>query len=389
MYDLGLTADNKRRFEETLVRDHQINIRVEVLDLNHENPLDISDRVLEGQVDVEASAQITTRSLQMTLLDPHASMGFDSGDPSDGVMFLDRMIRAVYEVYVPELTGSTTKWVSVPVFTGPVTKMDRTGSTVKIEASGKEVLANVVWTSFNITEGTNKYTAIRTIMGKAGESHYRLRSTTGRMPNALGMAHPKKFWEESRKIASSLDDYLFYNGDGTLVGKPYPNGVIFTFKNGIHGSVLGEPAISYDPATARNVVRVIGKKPTTGETPSYTYYASDTHPLSAANIGRNGVKRYLPEVIRSDSYRTIEACKARAISYLTAKLKEIIEVKFDSLVIPHLEPNDMCNITTNKMSMDFQLSSFTIPLTHAGIMTVGYRKSQTIYKTRIRRKPPV
>ena len=137
MFDTGLSLADRAIFERDLCLDHQAFIRIVNMSLEHDDLHDISDRLMDGQVTYDANAEITTRSLTMVLMDPNASLGFDTGNPTGGILFADRMVQVHYEVFSRGLW----RWVSVPIFTGPVSKMTRNGSTISVEAQGKETLA--------------------------------------------------------------------------------------------------------------------------------------------------------------------------------------------------------------------------------------------------------
>ncbi len=381
MYKLGLKSSDMAAFNRTLRTSHAIAIRMLVLDLEGKKPVDISAQLLDGQVTIEAGAKFNTRLLSATLSDPHASLGIDSLNPADGMLFADRMIRVYYRVHVLELD----RWVSVPIFTGPITKLDRAGTIIKVEASSKEHLAQQVWGTYTIPKGVYKSTAIKRIMMKAGENKFNLRETKAKIPNPIRLGPTMTYWGQARQIARSLDYRLFYDGMGVLVSRTHSPKSVYTFRDGDNGTVLTDPEISYDPALIKNTVRVYGKKKKKGRTPRYTAVANQSHPLSPRSLGRNGQPRHLFEIIKSDSYRTDAECKRRAKSFLEARTSEIIDISFDALPIPHLEPYDICTVVTGKMSMRFTLKSYTIPLTAGGVMTIGYRKKHTINRSKIRR----
>lgn len=370
----GTTAAEAKLWLADLVDDHQVHIKIESITLDHDDPRDMSDRLLDGQVTVSAVAEVSTRELTVSLLDPDATLGFDSGDPADGVMFADRMLRVLYGTRGQRLK----RWVYVPIFTGPVTALDRDGYVVALRASSKEILGGEVWAGFTVKKGTNKVDAIKQIMAKSGESRWRTSATTSKLGAQLSVANPQTFWLAAKKVAQSIDRQIFYDGDGKLVVRPAPTAVSYTFSEGEGGSVLTEPQVSYDPASLKNVVQVKGRKPKKGKTPVYNAYAPSDHPLSPRRLGRNGQPRYIAEKFQSDSYRSLAECKKRAITLLESKLTETINVKFDALVIPHLEPNDKCKVAVGRMDLDFWLREYTIPLTPGGVMTVGYVRRQKL-----------
>src|SRR5690606_5804143 len=95
MLDLGLSSSQKKRFHALLASHHSIYIRLQIMDLEHGYLDDISDQLIDGQVTVDASADVT-RSLSLDLLDPRNTLHLDSDSPSAGALFADRMIRVIY-----------------------------------------------------------------------------------------------------------------------------------------------------------------------------------------------------------------------------------------------------------------------------------------------------
>lgn len=391
MLDLGLSTSDYKSYMDTLTRTHRMKVRMYMMSTEHKNIVEIKNTILNGQVTVNADAQITTRVLTAELLDPHNSLGWEAEDPTEAVMFIDQMLQIYYCVYVPELSRDN-KWVEVPIFTGPVVNVERNGAVLEIEANGKEVLAQEVWKSFKIAKNTNKATAVRTVMTKAGESGSTMSiySTSGKT-NEISVAHPKKFWTEARRIASTVDHYGFYDGRGHFITKPYPKetSLSFTFTDGTidqgnkqSSSILSDVELVFDVSEVKNTVKVTGKKKGKKAAPTHTAYPPTSHILHPTNLGRNGQPLYLvEEPIQDDKYTTKAACKKAAETRLNARVKTAIKIKFDSVVIPHLEPHDWVGMMTNRISHNFKMDEYTIPLTSDGKMAVGYTRRLNVSST--------
>src|SRR5690625_3591526 len=135
MIPLGLSAARQREFHQALLGDALI-VRpvVHVLTLDHKLIADVSDIVVDGSVNFQNDAD-TTRSAQVSLIDPHGHIGFGDYDPSRGALFLDNMVR-IQQVY--DWPTNKGRPVVVPLFTGPVVAMDRDAFTVSVECLGKE-----------------------------------------------------------------------------------------------------------------------------------------------------------------------------------------------------------------------------------------------------------
>jgi hypothetical protein len=419
MYTPGFTVEEVRQFENRLFRDHQIRIRVDMLDLNMNPAPNISDLtpyLLDGQLTVSAAADVSTRTLTASFLDPNAELGLDTGDPDDGIMYADRMLRIWYGVYVPEVSRLD-KWMEIPIFTGPIVKFDRSESGIAIECAGKEVLAGEVWETYTIPKGTNKIEAIKMILRKGGENFFGNLGGTASVLGAdiVGVRTPTTsstnssksndkpegtvMWSQAEDIAQGMGKYLFYDGMGYVQMRDFPETSTFTFKDGDGGSVLKEPQITFDPSLLKNVVRVEGKQPSKGSAPVATAIAGSGHPLSPWILGRmvspNGtignevmVPRYLPEYIQSDKYTSTAACQSAADQALKERLDQSIELNFDTLVVPHVEMNGYYTLSTSRPAIEttFRMRNYSIPLNASGVMTVGYTKNQIINRMAIRNR---
>lgn len=420
MYTPGFSVEEVRQFESRLFRDHEIRIGVTLLDLNM-NPApsisDLSKYLLDGQVTVSAAADVSTRSLSATFLDPEAVLGLDTGDPDDGVLYADRMLRISYEVFVPEV-DRLDKWMKIPIFTGPITKFDRSAGVLSVEASGKETLAGLVWETYTIPKGTNKIEAIKKILRKGGENFFgNLGTTTGVLSSDLvGIVTPTSstssssssskdtpegtvMWSQAENIAQGLSRYLYYDGMGYVQMRQFPTTPEFTFRDGVGGSVLKEPQITFDPTLLKNAVRVEGKAPTSGAAPKGSFVAPREHPLSPWSLGRmvspDGtignevlVPTYLPEFIQSDSYTTAAACATAAQEAVMSRINQSIELNFDTLVVPHAEMNGQYTLSTATPALEtsFRLRNYSIPLNSSGVMTVGYTQNQIVNRPAIRNR---
>ena len=392
---------------------------MQLLDLNMKPVTglnELSSFLLDGQLTVSAGADVSTRTLASTFLDPNAVLGLDTGSPQDGVLYADRMIRATYQVYVPEWTRQD-KWASIPIFTGPITKFDRSSGVLSLECSGKETLAGLVWVTYTIPKGTNKIEAIKQILRKGGENYFGNLGTTTSVTSSdiVGIVTPTSsttstsstaatpeatvMWSQAEDIAQGMGKFLFYDGEGYVQMRDFPETSTWTFRDGNGGSVLKEPQVTFDPTLLKNAIRVEGKAPTTGSAPKASAVAAASHPLSPWSLGRmvspNGtignevlVPQYLPEFIQSDSYTTTAACQTAANQALQERLDQSIELNFDSLVVPHVEMNGYYTLSTEQPSINtsFRLRNYSIPLNASGVMTVGYTKNQIINKTAIRNR---
>jgi hypothetical protein len=138
----------------------------------------------------------------------------------------------------------------------------------------------------------------------------------------------------------------------------------------------------------KNLIWVKGGIPKGSKTAVSVYVAADkTHPLSPQRLGRNGVPRYLLEVIEDDTIRSKVEAEEKAGETLNDRLLQTVEVSFDAMPIPHLEPGDMVRIQTDEYSTSFRLREFSIPLVAGDSMSIGYVKNMAIRKGAVGWKP--
>lgn len=394
MLPLGLTGAEQRALHRTLADSHSVRVDVAVTDLNGDVLSRLDPDAISGQVNVDADAPVT-RSLTMSILDPSHSLALDSDSPADGALYLDRMLHVVYSVKVPTLG-----WVDVPVFTGPVTKVDRAGELVNVECQGKEALAlGAFWYPMTLKKGHDKVGAIRTILrDRAGENRFDFPDLAARLHRTASFGRQSVPWTEARRIARSMNRQLFYDGRGVCRLRAYP-GHGFTFRSGDGGLIVGAPQVAYSTERVRNAVWVKGGKPkgvATDDDPNtpapksvpdvqFRDVASPSHPLSPVRLGRNGVSRFLLEVIENPRIRSRAEAKRVARRRLNDLLMEAVDVTFESLPVPHLEPMDIIRVTTREATVQVRLRSYSLPLVVGENMSVGFHKLVSVPRRRNRR----
>ena len=382
MLPLGLSTSERAAFEATLRTSYERRVEILILDMAQNTLATITHRLLDGQVVVDADADVT-RSASLTLLDPTHSLNFDTESPDDGALFLDRMIRVNYCVYVPALA----RWIEVPVFTGPVTSLERDGAQVQIEAQGKESIARqAVWNPYTKPKGAVVVDVIKDLMQRrAGENRFDLPTGTARLTKPVTLPREAIVWDEAKKLASYRG--LWYDGRGWLRMQDTSASPVFTFKTGDGGLVLTRPKVSFSTEDVKNVVSVTGGVPKGSKTAVRgAAYAPASHPLNHGRLGRNGVPRYMVEFVEDDTLRTTAEASRRADQILAPLLLETVQVQFDAMPVPHLEPHDVVSLRTDDFSADFRLRQFTIPLVSGSPMPVGYYRKLTPKSRKIRRR---
>lgn len=391
MFRADLTGTELRAFHRALRGHHSLQVSVLVLNLDHEQLGDLSQEFLDGQVNFDTAGEVS-RSLTLSFLDVGRTMDFDSDSPANGALYGNRMIRIVYRVRVDELA----RWVSIPLFTGPVVKLDRAGDVVTVECQGKEVLAQgAAWRPMTVRKGVPKVDAIRRIMReRGGESRFDLPDLKARLPKAVSMGRQASPWGAASRIAESMDRRLEYDGRGRLCLRPKRPNPVFTFSDGEAGEILTEPQLAFDTANVANVVWVKGGKPRAKRRDNETRAEFETrqdkergirrhavagrrHPLSPfwpRGLGRPDAPRFLLHMIENDHIRSEREAQKRANTALRNLLEQAVDVTFDALPVPHLEPGDRVMVRTRDFAMGFRLTQASIPLKHDGVMSVNYHK---------------
>lgn len=383
MQTLGLTTAERRAYERALRGSHTRRVDVDVLDLNGNTLASLAPVLIDGQVNVDMDAEVT-RSATLTFLDPNRTLNFDTDSPDDGALYADRMIQIRYGIYVEELE----RYVYATVFTGPVTGLSREGATVSVEAQGKEALIRgAIWEPLTLRKGLEVTAGLRALIrDRGGETRTSIPgkfNAYGRpvtLPKTRSLDRFAAIWETALGLAKGIDRQLFYTGDGVATLRPWPSSVVYTFTDGEGGSILGDLSVDYQLDDLKNVVVVRGQPPSGAKGIVWgRAQAPKQHPLSPERLGRTGAPRYLVELREDSSIRTDAEAKKLAERILEKVLKESIDVNFDSLPVPHLEPGDMVRVQTDDFTLSFRLRKFAIPLAPSGAppMPVGYLKRLT------------
>lgn len=386
MIALGLSAADLRLFNASLATHHSVRVTVQVLDLNHAYKGDLTGYLLDGQVNIDGSAEVT-RSMTAEFRDPDGRIQFDSSSPADGALYYDRMLRVIYSVKSDLLP----RWVDVPIFCGPVTKVTRTADSINVEAQGKESLVIppvAAFTGRTYAKGWSRARLVAEIMRTyGGETKFSIPSLTDRTPGPVVMQPESNIWATAKSVNGSFSaQHLFYDGRGVLVRRPRPRTSVFTFSTGRGGNVTTNPTINYEIADVRNIVTVKGAIPKGKKTPvQATVSLPRTHPMNHWNMGRGGKARFLLEVITDDNMKTAAQAAALATARVNSLALQNIDVQFDALVIPHLEPLDIFTLSTPDFAVTAAYTRATIPLVGA-TGSVGYLYRRNPTKTRIRRR---
>lgn len=373
MINLGLTKAEVTKLLKLLVSSHTRVTQIQLMDLNHNYLGEISDKFISGQVNLDNKSDKTTRSVTLELIDPSYDLNLDTDAPTDGSMYLTRMVKVVTWIISPDGVDR----YPIPLFCGPLSKVSRVNAIVSLEAQGKEILALApVWKAKTFRKGTKITEVIKTVLQLAGETKFDIPNLTKRLPRDFNMSRKTSFWAAAKKLARMLDMQLFYDGRGVARLRKIPSKSEYTFRDS--ESILGAPQVSYDSEGIVNAIEIEGGKPKGAKKKvSYRLVAPANHVLSPRQLGRNNVPRYLPEVIEDDSIKSIKEARRIAKRELSRRLVQSVEVAFDSVPLFIFEEGDLVRYEFENSGGGFRIQQIAYPLVADGVSSVGYLKKVT------------
>ena len=389
MLTMGLSAGDFKVYEAGLVKDHQVSTRVSVLSMDQEVLGQVSGGVISGQVDLDSSQDIE-RTCTLSIRDPSNALGLTGSGPSDPPIVATKMVHVEYGVKIPELG----KWVWVPLFTGPIQKADWVaGGLISITGQGKEVLLNSA-TSMTTTykKGWAKSSIIEHQLKKQGEQFRKITRWSDKTTSDLVIASTQAPWPVLKQLARSLSGsssnypWLGYDGRGYAVLQSHSQQVRWNFSG---PQLMSEPVVTYDTERMKNFIVATGNATGSNKKPLHSQKrAPKIHPFSPENLGRGGVPRYVREEITGD-WTSQKAIDAAAVATLKDRLLTGVDVSFDTLVIPHLEPRDVVRVEPPTWTWLMQVTKWTVPLGATQAMSHGRTtvvRPRTKVKGRVIRK---
>jgi hypothetical protein len=336
--------------------------------------------ILEGSVSIEATATAPTRNLTLNFLDENDE--YDLGS-IDGTTYLspEKMIQVYYEIHVPELYPHNDSYVSIPVFRGHLSRLEKRQSEVQIQALSKDArymepclhspeLGNnkQLWAGLKVTD------AIRYILGVKGEQMFRMPNHPERLRSDLLIKWNDVPWAVCQKIAQAHNMSLYFDGLGRCVLKRFDNN---TVHYELDGQLLTDfPTRSLDFTELRNLVVFLGHKPEDG-TQIRAVARNQNHPLDHQYI-----KQWKVEVVENGNVKQTSMAQQLADGILKDKQQAAVSIQADSLVVPYLEEYDMIRIRDPiKYGLPgypyggqvnvFKLGELTIPLDNKTPMTIN------------------
>jgi hypothetical protein len=383
MINLGLSSSDLVKFQQSLITGYNLKIVVQILDLNHRYITDVSALLVDGQVN-HSFYDAVSYSSTLTLMDPDNVVGFDTFSPVDNALYADRMIKIIYSVFSDLLP----RWVDVPIFCGQVTKLTRDDAILSVECQGKEAMWGepaMGWYGRTYRKGTLLTSAIRDVMARyTGETRFDFPSWATKISRDMSVSTETVVWDFALALQGSRNvRHLFYDGRGVLRLRSAPTRPIFTFTESHLTSV---PKLDYNHADVRNTAYIKGAQPEHKPQIRAWKYLPATNPSSSVSLGRNGVRRFLVEMVEDSAIITKAQAEAQAWETLNSLATTAVGYDFDSFPIPHLEPGDIFHLTTRDASFALRATEFSIPLKAGTSQSNGTTRKLSANKARLRRR---
>lgn len=414
MIHLNIGHRLREHLFDALRDTHRIKIKVHILDSDEQHVSDFqfsygSTHLVSGSVNVDTTQDVT-RSLQLDILDPRGRLLFTPDTPAEGGIYAEYMVAVEYCVLVPHhnlfprsdlyphpkiYPGDTAKpesgtWVDIPVFWGPLTKYTSSGGVVSIEAQGKESLGlapHDVGQGYTLKKGKHVDDAIEAVLRRIGERKFALGSLPWKLKHDVPV-HPQD--EAWRIVALGQDDsdgnragpliaktgthphHLFFDGRGRTRAKRLNKEAVHTFDD---RWLVSEPEVDYEGLEFVNRAIIRGLKPKGKGKKRIVVEVTlpKENPLSPENLKRHGKKKFRTVRVDTD-LDDPRKCRQRGIHILRAQAKIDLDASFETLPNPLLEEHDVIRAKTDAIHVEFPLRVFTLPLTSADAMTIGYTK---------------
>lgn len=382
----GLSSCDRKAFNAALGKSHQMRRRIRILDIDHNPIADVSDAFLEGQVNVDSDGEVS-RTATCSLFDPRRSIGFDTGNPSKGIVSPKYLLALSRGIYVDELA----RWIDVRVGTLWLNKPTRSGDVLMLEAQGKEAIARKPTSKqIKFSKSTLKTTVVRRILESIGETRFRIEPSSQTLSGDFVLAMDSSPWDACKRIANSMDRQLFYDAEGYVVLRVRPITPLFTFRYGNGGTILADPQFTYDDGEIFNEVRATGGTPKGKNAPIVKKARVD--PSSPLYIKRHGEFVPFRYDVTNDKLTTPEQVQQLADDTLARVVLDSQSATWDSMPVWHLEQGDPVRLTDAiddhgngaKFSQTVALRQMSIPLT-SGSQSNGYMRRVSRSKSKIRK----
>jgi hypothetical protein len=360
------------RFPAAISRSHNLAVQVEILD-NGEPLGDPLTTVTAGTVTLDGRAQIRGRT-DLTLTDD-GSHGLVPTSPTDRLAPYGHEARVSRGIRYPDGLIDL-----VPLIVARIDSVEITDSSdsLTIQITGQDrsvIIADARFEEpYNIPADTNIATAILDLVQAAYPTvQTRFAVTELTTPKLIAEEQGDR-WALCQKIATAAGMRLYFDGDGVLVLIPEAIGEpVVTLAEGEDG-LLMQASRRMSRQGIYNVWVVTGEN--TGEAAVARAVVEDDNPLSPTYV--NGSFGRVPKFFKSQFIRTDEQAQGAGEAMRARESGRTQGVRFGSLVLPHLEPGDVAQITRSRAGVNERncIDQITIPLAADGVMSGATRATQ-------------
>jgi len=358
-------------FTASVLESHRLAVRCEVLT---DGVVTSTIDIVDGTITLDSRADVRGRC-DITIADD-GTLGLIPTSPTSTLAPYGNELRISRGI---QYTDALAERVPLGVFRIQDTTVEDTGSELRVQITGQDRAARIIDARFEepyqVASGTNYATAILNVLKAAWPGIPTSFMTTTRTTPALFAEEGADRWAFAQQMAASIAADLYFDGDGTCVLAPIVSGGIpvTTLTEGTAG-VLVSAGRSWSREGAFN--RVVARGEQTGNGTPVRGVATDANPLSPTYYF--GTFGKVPRFYQSPFITTTAQASDAAAAILARELGTTQQVQFGSLVLPHLEPDDVVRITRARAGIneDHILDQVTIPLSAAGTMSGTTRAVQ-------------
>lgn len=352
-------------FATAIMQSHEIAVLAEVL---RSGVVTASlTTVTDGGVTLDARAQSRGR-LDIQIADD-GTLDLIPTAATDALAPYGTELRVSRGILYPD---DTRELVPIGVYRIDQCTIDGPPGGVSLKINGLDRSAKMIDARFEephiIAAGTNLATAILAL-AQAGDATVVTNFTpTAVTTPQIVAAEGADRWKLMQDLATAAGLRLYYDGLGILVLAPEVADVAaaITLAEG-PGGVLLDAGRDWTRQGSYN--RVVATGENVGLVAPVRAVATDTNALSPTVYG--GPFGQVPTFFQSQFITTNAQAQDAADAMLRRQLGTTKTVRFDTPVLPHLEPGDIARITRTDVGIDEDhlIDSLTIPLTQSGRMT--------------------
>lgn len=374
----------------------RITRRVEIYESDAVTPFDIpywDKRLITGTINIDRDRD-ERRSIDVLLDNDDGAL---INDPYDGFWY-DKVLKAFWGIrYYSESLGEWTKW-ETPAGEFMIDQLneDRFPNAVKVTGRDftKKCIVSKLQYGMSFATGNTVETIIRALAANAGITKFALPYTDQAYDRDLTFTRGTARWEVMKQIADSAGYEIFFQGDGYLTMRPYPDPtthpLAWSFNQDEGGTLVDYKRSSNDSRVFNHIIVTgtsQGAEPqeqvSGGSQSGYGNINTEIVFAEAKNedegsptrISRIGDRVAPP--IESDLFVSQQQAQDYADTQLRISSLEEYQIGFQSLMIPWLEGSDIVEIVEKDRSeftpTRFLLSNFTIPLGLGGMSGTARR----------------